>query len=91
MFYRVNILQEMISDALRKLLPEYSLQISIVESTEQLFDAISDGQVDIVMAEFSYLFNHKSWSVQTSNRLNMLCHTHHVKRVLLCLNYSTDY
>ncbi|MGX4844028.1 LuxR C-terminal-related transcriptional regulator [Enterobacter cloacae] len=81
-FYRVNILQEMISDALRKLLPEYSLQISIVESTEQLFDAISDGQVDIVMAEFSYLFNHKSWSVQTSNRLNMLCHTHHVKRVL---------
>ena len=48
-------LQEMISDALRKLLPEYSLQISIVESTEQLFDAISDGQVDIVMAEFSYL------------------------------------
>lgn len=59
MFYRVNILQEMISDALRKLLPEYSLQISIVESTEQLFDAISDGQVDIVMAEFSYLFNHK--------------------------------
>ena len=81
-FYRVNILQEMISDALQKLLPEYSLHITIVESTEQLFDAIIDRQVDIMITEFSYLFNHKAWGVQTSNRLNTLCHTHNVKRVL---------
>ncbi|KKY80026.1 LuxR family transcriptional regulator [Enterobacter cloacae subsp. dissolvens] len=81
-FYRINILQEMISDALRKILPGYSLQIAIVESTEQLFDAITERQVDIVIAEFSYLFNHKSWGAQTSSRLNMLCQTYNVKRVL---------
>ncbi|MEL7747197.1 LuxR C-terminal-related transcriptional regulator, partial [Enterobacter cloacae] len=30
----------------------------------------------------SVSWQHHPWSVQTSNRLNMLCHTHHVKRVL---------
>lgn len=82
-FYKVNILQEMISDALKKLLAGYSLQITFVESSDALFDAIIDGQVDIVITEFNYLFNHKSWGAQTSGRLTILCQTHRVKRVLL--------
>lgn len=81
-FYRINILHETIGDALQKLLPEYSLSVSIAESIDQLFDAIDDNQVDIVIVDFSHLFNHRSGGVQTSNRLNALCHMHNVKRVL---------
>ncbi len=82
MFYRINILHEAIGDALQKLLPEYSLSVSIVESIDRLFDAIDDRQVDIVIVEFSHLFNQRSWGVQTSNRLHALCNMHNVKRVL---------
>lgn len=59
-FYRINILHETIDDALQKLLPEYSLSVSIAESIDQLFDAIDDNQVDIVIVDFSHLFNHRS-------------------------------
>ncbi len=89
MFYRVNILQEMISDALRKLLPEYSLQISIVESTEQLLMPLATVR-SILLWPSSVICLTINRGVYRPVTGSILCHTHHVT-VILCLNYSTDY
>ncbi|WP_225903512.1 response regulator transcription factor [Enterobacter oligotrophicus] len=81
-FYKINLFQEIISLALQNILPDYSLHITIVDSTEQLLDALADNDVDIFFTEFNYLLNHKEWSTETSSRLTSLCKSRHVRRVL---------
>ncbi len=82
-FYKINIFKEIIFRALRDLLPDYVLNITQVDSTEQALAAVADNSVDVFFTEFNYLLNHKEWSAEVSSRFTSLCKTHHVRRVLL--------
>ena len=82
-FYKINIFKEIIFRALQDLLPDYVLNITQVDSTEQALAAVADNNVDVFFTEFNYLLNHKEWSAEVSSRFTSLCKTHHVRRVLL--------
>lgn len=82
-FYKINIFKEIIFRALRDLLPDYVLNITQVDSTEQALAAVADNNVDVFFTEFNYLLNHKEWSAEVSSRFTSLCKIHHVRRVLL--------
>ncbi len=82
-FYKINIFKEIIFRALHDLLPDYVLNITQVDSTEQALAAVADNNVDVFFTEFNYLLNHKEWSAEVSSRFTSLCKTHHVRRVLL--------
>ncbi len=82
-FYKINIFKEIIFRALQDLLPDYVLNITQVDSTEQALAAVADNSVDVFFTEFNYLLNHKEWSAEVSSRFTSLCKTHHVRRVLL--------
>lgn len=81
-FYKINIFQEIISCSLENMLSDYSLHVTIVETADKLLEALAENEVDLVFTEFNYLLNHKEWSTETSSRLNMLCKTRNVRRVL---------
>ena len=82
-FYKINIFKEIIFRALQDLLPDYVLNITQVDSTEQALAAVADNNVDVFFTEFNYLLNNKEWSAEVSSRFTSLCKTHHVRRVLL--------
>ncbi|WP_326469209.1 LuxR C-terminal-related transcriptional regulator [Enterobacter wuhouensis] len=81
-FYKINIFEEVICDALQNLLPDCVLQITIIDSTEQMLTSLADNKFDIFITEFNYLLNHKEWSTETSARLTLLCKSNNVRRVL---------
>lgn len=81
-FYKVNIFAEIIDHTLKRLLPDYLLHITLVDSTEQLLTLLTDRCADVMITEFNYLCNPEAWGTETSRRLNMLCATRKVKRVL---------
>lgn len=72
-FYKINIFKEIIFRALRDLLPDYVLNITQVDSTEQALAAVADNNVDVFFTEFNYLLNHKEWSAEVSSRFTSLC------------------
>ena len=63
-FYKINIFKEIIFRALQDLLPDYVLNITQVDSTEQALAAVADNNVDVFFTEFNYLLNHKEWSAE---------------------------
>ena len=68
-FYKINIFKEIIFRALHDLLPDYVLNITQVDSTEQALAAVADNNVDVFFTEFNYLLNHKEWSAGNDSNL----------------------
>lgn len=81
-FYKINIFAEVICQALQNLLPDYELQITIIDSTEKMLTSLADDAFDFFITDFNYLLNHKEWSTETSARLTLLCKSNAVRRVL---------
>ncbi|WP_407240390.1 hypothetical protein [Escherichia coli] len=52
--------------------PDYVLNITQVDSTEQALAAVADNNVDVFFTEFNYLLNHKEWSAEISSRFRGL-------------------